>query len=345
MPIEPKLPTRKIESTTKKCVRCGKFLTPNFFTKTRSVFQPGGSLPICNGCITEYLKKNDYSWQSADKLCQWADIPFIVKEWTRLADITSPDLLWETYSRVFESNAYADFGWDSYDKQYRAIKEAGLIEQEIPLVKEQKYDAMRKNWGANYDDEELDYLEDLYNGVMASQSVTGALQIDQARKICKLSAVIDSKIRAGDKDVDKFLGSYDKLVKVAEFTPKNAKGAADFDSFSELAVWLEKRGKQNKFYDGTTRDIIDETLKNIENYNQKLYVNEGNIGQEITSRIEALKNVKEDDNVFGLNGDFDLDEYENANYDMSDNDEFVLDLGNDEDKKNVEEKTAAGEVE
>ena len=74
---------------------------------------------------------------------------------------------------------------------------------------------------------------------------------------------MDSRIRSGDKDVDKFMSSYDKLVKIAEFTPKNAKNAADFDSMAELVFWLEKRGFVNKYYDGTTRDIIDETLKNI----------------------------------------------------------------------------------
>jgi len=41
------------------------------------------------------------------------------------------------------------------------------------------------------------------------------------------------------------LGSYDKLVKIAEFTPKNAKNANDFDSVGELFRWLEKRGWKN----------------------------------------------------------------------------------------------------
>jgi hypothetical protein len=59
------------------------------------------------------------------------------------------------------------------------------------------------------------------------------------------------------------LASYDKLVKVAEFTPKNVKNASDFDSVGELAKWLEKGGWKNKFYDGVTRDVVDETMKNI----------------------------------------------------------------------------------
>jgi hypothetical protein len=37
----------------------------------------------------EYLKDHDYSWDSIDKLCQWADIPFIVKEWTRIQELNN----------------------------------------------------------------------------------------------------------------------------------------------------------------------------------------------------------------------------------------------------------------
>lgn len=120
---------------------------------------------------------------------------------------------------------------------------------------------MRRRWGGNYDDDELYYLEDLYKGLLLSQNVSGALAIDQAQKLCKLSLEIDKRIRAGDKDVDKFLSSYDKIVKTADFTPKSVKNATDFDSIGELMFWLEKRGHQNKFYDNTTRDVIDETLK------------------------------------------------------------------------------------
>jgi len=77
-----------------------------------------------------------------------------------------------------------------------------------------------------------------------------------------ISLELESRIRAG-VDFDKLLSSYDKLVKVAEFTPKNVKNANDFDSVGELIKWLEKRGWKNKFYDGVTRDVIDETIKNI----------------------------------------------------------------------------------
>ena len=125
------------------------------------------------------------------------------------------------------------------------------------------------------------------------------------------------------------MSTYDKLVKAAEFTPKNAKNAVDFDSFAEVGHWLEKRGRQNKFYDDVTRDVIDETLKNIENYNQKLYINEGGIGEEITQRLNALKAANQvEENSFGLQQEYDLDKYDNDGFEVADEEEeFIVDEG------------------
>jgi len=139
------------------------------------------------------------------------------------------------------------------------------------------------------------------------------MQIDQAQKICKMSLEIDSRIREGT-DFDKLLSSYDKLVKSADFTPKNAKNATDFDSTGELCKWLEKRGWINKFYDGVTRDIVDETIKNQQNYTQRLYVNESGIGEDISRRLEALKLGPESKEYYDVRPDYSEDEYDNDGF-------------------------------
>lgn len=162
--------------------------------------------------------------------------------------------------------------------------------------------------------------------MLQTQNVNGALQDDQAKKLCKISLEIDSRIREGS-DFDKILSSYDKLVKVAEFTPKNVKNATDFDSVGEVFRWLEKRGWVNKFYDGVTQDVVDETMKNIMNFNQRLYVNESGITEEIERRLSALKNAQELENYYNTDKEYDLDEYDNAGYDelMKDED-FQVEL-------------------
>jgi hypothetical protein len=50
-----------------------------------------------------------------------------------------------------------------------------LIEDELPRLSDEKITRLKEKWGGNYDNEELLQLEDLYNGILASQNVNGAL--------------------------------------------------------------------------------------------------------------------------------------------------------------------------
>lgn len=313
MGLQPQIARRR-NFALKQCNRCGGSFTPDAFAPTKSIFYHDGSLPICNSCIETYLIDVDFSWREVDKLCQWADIPFVPREWERLREMNG-DKVFGVYAEVFAQSEYEGLGWDDYDKAFRDLKASGDIEDELPGIAEQKRKKLQERWGANYDDEALRYLEGLYNGLMTTQNVNGALQVDQALKICKMSYEIDCRIREG-ADFDKLLSSYDKLVKAAEFTPKNVKNINDFDSVGELIKWLEKRGWRNTFYDGVTRDIVDETIKNFQNFNQRLYTNESGIGEQITERINALKQAKaiEEETYYGTNKQYDLDEYDDRGY-------------------------------
>lgn len=329
MAITPKMGQGAFELGTEtiRCPRCGNLKLITQFAATHNKFYPNGRIPLCHSCVTQLLAADGYSWDSIDRVCRWADIPFIVKEWTTLAETNGEENTWPIYSKVFASAAYESLGWQDYNNQYKALREAGNIGDEIPLLHEQEILNLQRKWGANYAEEDLYYLEDLYKGLCMTQNIAGPLQDDQAKKICKLSYEIDSCIRAGNKDVEKFLSSYDKLIKTAEFTPKNTKNATDFDSWAELAVWLEKKGRLNKFYDDVTRDVVDETLKNIQSYNQKLYINEGGVGEAITERLQALAHANSvEESIYNIGTDFDPDKYDNEGYVVAgEDDAFIID--------------------
>lgn len=321
MGLTPKI-DKKRSFLLKKCSICGQSFGPESFAPTKSIFYPDGALPICNDCLESYLEDTGYSWDAVDKICQYADIPFIPSEWEKIHSM-NPHGAFGKYAEVFLNEEYEGIGWDDYFKEFQKLKEDGAIRQELPLLGEEQRKELENRWGANYDDEALFYLENLYKGLMATQNVSGALQVDQALKLCKMSYEIDSRIRSGE-DFDKILASYDKLVRIADFTPKNAKNANDFDSVGELYRWLEKRGWKNKYYDGATRDVVDETIKNIQAWNQRLYTEESGIGDEITRRIEALKTAKElEDNYFitDENTQDELDKYQNDGFDRLFSDE------------------------
>ena len=315
----------------KTCSICGGTFGPEGFIKTKSLFYPDGYLPMCADCIKQLLIEHNFDWDLVDKLCRYTDIPFIPAEFERLHE-SNGDNVFQVYADVFLSSEFEGLGWKQYYEEFLRLKEKGHIEDELPILKEEKRKQLKEKWGSNYDDEELQYLENLLDGLLQTQNISGALQFDQALKICKISLNLDSKIREG-ADFDKLMGSYDKLVKTAEFTPKNVKNASDFESTGELIKWLEKRGFKSKFYDNVTRDIVDETIKNIQSYNQRLYTNESGIGDEITRRIEALKTIKDLENYYDVGKEYDLDEFENDGYEeLMKNEEFVADISGDNDE-------------
>lgn len=327
MALEPKIPYTPAPFESRTCTKCGKSLPSRAFLKCRNPLMPDNHTTICINCLTAMLRAKDFDWRAVDKLCQLLDLPFIPAEWERLRDVNGDDNVLRLYAQIFQAQEYESIDWHYYYDQFCQLRGAGLLENELPAISDAKFAELRTKWGGNYDDEELLYLEDLYKGILKTQNVNGAMQVDQAQKLCKISLQIDSRIREG-VDFDKLLASYDKLVKTADFTPKNAKNAADFDSVGEVFKWLEKRGWKNKFYDNVTRDVVDETIKNIQAYNQRLYTNETGIGDEITRRIEALKTVKEEENHYDIRPDYNIDEYENEGYEglMKEDEIFKEDL-------------------
>lgn len=317
------------------CVHCGGSFGEEGFAPTRSIFYPEGVIPICNDCIDKMIDAEGGDWQFVDKLCQMSDIPFVPKEWEKIVEM-NPTGAFHVYATVFLNSEYDGIGWTEYFEAFRALRDSGHIEDELPGLSEDKRARLKKIWGANYDDAALDYLDTLYQGLLSTQNINGKLQMDQAQKICKMSYEIDRRIEEGT-DFDKLLASYDKLVKAAEFTPKNVKNINDFDTFGEAAKWMEKNGWRNRFYDNVTRDIVDETIKNFQSFVQRLYTNESNIGDEVTRRMEALKRTSElengDTNYYGTGDDHDLDEFEREGYEVTfdgESDEFEVDLEDDE---------------
>lgn len=337
MGLQPNI-QRKSKFTLKKCSKCGQMFGPESFAPTKSVFYPDGAIPLCNDCVNALIDGNEAKWNIVNKICQMADIPFVPKEWERLSAMDTHDVFYR-YATIFESTEYEGLDWSTYNEAFLKLKRQQDLESELPLLAEDRRKKLKEKWGKNYDDEALQYLEGLFNGLLSTQNVNGALQIDQALKLCKMSYEIDERI-AGGEDFDKLLSSYDKLVKSAEFTPKNAKNINDFDTAGEMTKWMEKRGWRNTFYDGESRDIVDETLKNLENFNQRLYTNESNIAEQIEQRIKNLQSAAEMENYYDTDKSYDLDAFERDGLEQlfsNESDEFVADLSRDEGDADDEE--------
>ena len=273
---------------SKICTKCKDEKTTAHFIAVNSLLH-SGSLPICRECLAKMISSTPEKerWNVIDKICQWADVPFLPGEWEKLYQANGKDTL-GVYIAIFRTEQYKTLDWMTYNNVYLQLLEEGRVEDAMPELKEKRLKDWRRKWGMGYDEEQLEYLENLHLGLINSQNVVGALNEDQALKLCKISLIIEEKIRGG-VDFTKDLKAYDELAKLSNLTPKNVKDANEFDSFGEVYAYLEKTGWQNKYYDGAVRDEVDNTEKNIKNWVRYLYINETGIAEEIEQRINNLK--------------------------------------------------------
>ena len=273
---------------SKICTKCKDEKTTAHFIAVNSLLH-SGSLPICRECLAKMISSapEKERWNVIDKICQWADVPFLPGEWEKLYQANGKDTL-GVYIAIFRTEQYKTLDWMTYNNVYLQLLEEGRVDDAIPELREKRLQDWRRKWGMVYDEEQLEYLENLHLGLINSQNVVGALNEDQALKLCKISLIIEEKIRGG-VDFTKDLKAYDELAKLSNLTPKNVKDANEFDSFGEVYAYLEKTGWQNKYYDGAVRDEVDNTEKNIKNWVRYLYINETGIAEEIEQRINNLK--------------------------------------------------------
>lgn len=274
----------------RKCIKCKEEKSATGFIAVKSDLHDG-ALPICRECLMKMILKEEQktgtTWNIVDRLCQWAGVPFIPEEWEKFYENNKEDGF-GMYMSVFRNEEYETLDWGQYNRVYLQIRDEGRVEDALPEVQEARIKQLKQKWGHHYDIEELEYLENLHIGMLNSQNIVGALNEDQALKLCKISLVIEDKIRAG-QDFSKDLKAYDDLAKLANLTPKIIKDANDFSSVGEIFAYLEKKGWVNQYYDDVVRDEVDFTIMDVKQWLRYLYVNETGVAEEIEQRIENLK--------------------------------------------------------
>ena len=277
----------------RRCIKCNIEKNLIQFLPTKSKLFEEQFSTICRDCAARAIDNvpKEKRWKVVNKLCQWMDIPFLPQQWNELYEKNGFDAF-GMYVSMFKNQEYETLDWETYNIMFLKLKEEERVEDAIPELKKNKLKLKRQRWGIDYDEIELEYLDNLYNGIVSTQSVVGSEQEDKAKKLCKIALRIEDKIRAGG-DIDKDIRSYEMLSKSANFTPKSSESGEDFDSLGELFAYLEDSGWINKYYQDEIKDIVDETIKQYSLWVQNLYIKETGMAEEIQERIEQLKVSKD----------------------------------------------------
>ena len=284
----------------KNCRKCGQYYNQDMYLKSNSWFFPDGYIEICNECLGKYLG-DCTDLEKADKFCQYVDIPFRVNDW--IAAVRNDNYnAFKVYSAQIWTNSYETINWKPIHDEWMEIIKTGKEREKIGVLSAEDMKELREKWGYEFSEDQLRRFEALYEDIDKTQSITTAIQRDNARKMCMLSYQIEKAIWDGDQkgsDVKSLISAYDQLAKSADFTPKSAKNAGDFDSVGELCAFLEKRGFKNQFYDWVPRDEVDKVMMNLQKYTRRIIVGETNIAEELNEKLDAIQNMNNLENDYG----------------------------------------------
>lgn len=178
-------------------------------------------------------------------------------------------------------------------------------DEDPKLTKAQLRD-LRIKWGDLYNEEELIRLETFYSEMHESYDITSASHEDYLKQIVKTSMRMHTLIDAGMYDeYQKLSGVYDKMMKSAKFTASQEKEEDRFiDSISEMVRLCEEQGFIPLLHQDEPQDIVDVTLRDLNNYTENLVKKELNLdaliekGMEQIALDEEKEKLSEDDALF-----------------------------------------------
>lgn len=285
-------------TNVRKCIKCKREQPLTLFQDTPSKYFPGGKCYICTPCLEAMTPQDNLG--EVDRLMRWLDLPFDLDKWTQLYKQHGDHTLTAYFNLLYDDH-YTPLTWVDENERWRLAREAGTIDDEIKVLGEAKLKQLRKTWSGSYKPEQLLWLENFYNNIVATQNVSTPILQEKARDFCELQLHIKEGLR-NNVDVSKMMKQADDIVKTYNFTANNAKSAADFESVGELMVYYGKKGWHPNWHT-EPQDSIDFMMENIQNYLKRLVMNEGNFAEQVedrrarynmTERLEDIENEKVD---------------------------------------------------
>lgn len=282
------------EVKMRQCLKCRQSKPEFNFQHTPSIFFPGHRSYICTSCLETMI--NQANLGEVDRLCRYLDLPFDLDKWTSLYEIHKDHTLTAYFNTLLDDH-YQSLQWTDENERWRLAREEGTIDDEITVLADAKVKELKKTWSSAYNNEELVWLQDFYNKIIATQNVSTPILQEKAKDFCELQLLIKKGLRSG-ADVSKMMKQADDIVKTYHFEASSAKNAANFESIGELMVYYGKKGWHPKWHI-EPNDSIDFMMQNIQNYLKRLVVNEGNFAEQVedkrnrynlTERLDSIEN-------------------------------------------------------
>lgn len=277
-----------MEYTTKCCGICSKPKLLQEFVPAgaNTIFQKDTLSTVCYDCVCEIIEFNDLD--AVNKLCQFLDIPFLANDWLNLYKSTdNKRKILEDYIKTVRNSEYSNATWKEYTLLWDKARETDAVLSKLPTLSADLFIYLRKKWGS-YDDFGVeDYLkmESYEKNTLNYYNFRDEARRDMIRKLALVSVLIDKKLAAGDtREVSTLISSYQSLMKESGIQNAVQNDTETIESLSELIAFLEEHGWLMDYKVTETRDVVDATIRNFQQYVAGLV---SGSGEEITQMYNA----------------------------------------------------------
>lgn len=213
---------------------------------------------------------------------RWGDWPFDPDKWTQVY-ATNKEHPLAAYFGLLADQRYDGSTWAKESAHWAEIRaRGGNAADYIQALSGAEAAELRKKWGAGYNPDDLQFLEDYYTRIVSTQNVNTPILQEYAKDLCEVELRIKKGMRANE-DVKKEMDARDNIVKMANFSAANSKNATDFDSVGELITYCVKAGWQPKWHT-EPQDSIDFIMKNNQDYLRRLTQGEGNFAEQVEDK-------------------------------------------------------------
>lgn len=255
---------------TRRCGKCSqiKLIQDLVPCGENCLFGTDGVSTICYDCALESIDTKDLTM--VDKLCQFLDIAFMAEEWIKISKTSDNErYILETYIKTVKSSEYSKSSWKQYDLLWEKARETDSVLSKLPTLSADLFIYLRKKWGS-YDDFGVeDYLkmESYEKNTLNYYNFRDEARRDMIRKLALVSVLIDKKLASGDtREVSTLISSYQSLMKESGIQNAVQNDTETIESLSELIAFLEEHGWLMDYKVTESRDIVDATIRNFQQY-------------------------------------------------------------------------------
>lgn len=273
---------------TRRCGKCSqiKLIQDLVPCGENCLFGTDGVSTICYDCALESINTKDLT--TVDKLCQFLDIAFMAEEWIKITKTSNNErYILETYIKTVKSSEYSKSSWKQYDLLWEKARETDAVLSKLPTLSADLFIYLRKKWGS-YDDFGVeDYLkmESYEKNTLNYYNFRDEARRDMIRKLALVSVLIDKKLASGDtREVSTLISSYQSLMKESGIQNAVQNDTETIESLSELIAFLEEHGWLMDYKVTESRDIVDATIRNFQQYVAAIVAGSG---EEVTQMYNA----------------------------------------------------------